>query len=96
MGIGTFVDRTLDPSTATHVRGQRAGGDLILIAAVIALVIFGLLMLYSASTDFSLTGLWFLDVHVRQAAGVAGHRRRWWPSASPASIITSGGALPCC
>ncbi|MGD0611769.1 MAG: putative peptidoglycan glycosyltransferase FtsW [Anaerolineales bacterium] len=54
MGIGTFVDRTSRPSSATHVRGQRAGGDLILIAAVIALVIFGLLMLYSASTDFSL------------------------------------------
>lgn len=54
MGIGTFVDRTSRPSSATHVRGQRASGDLILIAAVIALVIFGLLMLYSASTDFSL------------------------------------------
>lgn len=53
MGIGTFVDRTVRPPAATHVRGQRSGGDLILIAAVIALVIFGLLMLYSASTDFS-------------------------------------------
>lgn len=53
MGIGTFVDRTARPPAATHVRGQRSGGDLILIAAVIALVIFGLLMLYSASTDFS-------------------------------------------
>jgi len=54
MGIGTFVDRTSRPSAAAHARGQRSGGDLILIAVVIALVIFGLLMLYSASTDFSL------------------------------------------
>src|SRR5271157_3537095 len=53
MGIGTFVDRTSRPPSASAVRGQRSGGDLILIAAVIALVIFGLLMLYSASTDFS-------------------------------------------
>ena len=53
MGIGTFVDRTSRPPSASPVRGQRSGGDLILIAAVIALVIFGLLMLYSASTDFS-------------------------------------------
>ena len=52
MGIGTFVDRTARPSVPG--RAKRAGGDLILIAAVIALVIFGLLMLYSASTDFSL------------------------------------------
>ncbi|HTX92020.1 MAG TPA: putative peptidoglycan glycosyltransferase FtsW [Anaerolineales bacterium] len=56
MGIGTFVNRsaTKPTPTASYRRTRTSTGDLILIAAVIALVIFGMLMLYSASTDFSL------------------------------------------
>ena len=54
MGIGTFVNKTARP-VATSARRTRASNvDLILVAAVIALGIFGLLMLYSAGTDFSL------------------------------------------
>jgi cell division protein FtsW len=56
MGIGTFVSRNSEQAK-TQPRGQqkpRRNGDLILVAVVIALAIFGLLMLYSASTDFSL------------------------------------------
>ncbi len=54
MGIGTFVNRSAQP-VATPIRRSRASiGDLIMVAAVIALGLFGLLMLYSASTDFSL------------------------------------------
>jgi cell division protein FtsW len=54
MGIGTFVNQSAKPVTAPARRKRTSTGDLILIAAVIALCIFGLLMLYSASTDFSL------------------------------------------
>ncbi len=58
MGIGTFVKQdsnTRPARTPVQARGQRpSSGDLILVAAVVALTIFGLLMLYSASTDFSL------------------------------------------
>ena len=54
MGIGTFVNKTARP-VATSARRTRASNVyLILVAAVIALGIFGLLMLYSAGTDFSL------------------------------------------
>ena len=53
MGIGTFVNQPARPITAPQRRKRTSTGDLILIAAVIALCIFGLLMLYSASTDFS-------------------------------------------
>jgi len=55
MGIGTFVSKSSDQAKSLP-RTQKQGRnvDLILVAAVIALVIFGLLMLYSASTDFSL------------------------------------------
>jgi cell division protein FtsW len=53
MGIGTFVNQTARPITPTQRRKRTSTGDLILIAAVIALCLFGLLMLYSASTDFS-------------------------------------------
>jgi len=53
MGIGTFVNQPARPITPAE-RGKRTStGDMILIAAVIALCTFGLLMLYSASTDFS-------------------------------------------
>jgi len=54
MGIGTFVTKTARPTAATDRRTRASSGDLILMAAVIALGIFGLLMLYSAGTDFSL------------------------------------------
>jgi len=55
MGIGTFVNQPARPAVAgTRPRNRTSTGDLILIAAVIALGILGLLMLYSASTDFSL------------------------------------------
>jgi len=53
MGIGTFVNQPARPITAPQRRKRTSTGDLILIATVIALCIFGLLMLYSASTDFS-------------------------------------------
>jgi cell division protein FtsW len=55
MGIGTFVNQNSSPTRPAPARpGRKSNGDLILVAAVIALSIFGLLMLYSASTDFSL------------------------------------------
>src|SRR5512141_886393 len=57
MGIGTFVNPTTRPTAAaakSAPRNRTSTGDLILIVAIIALVILGLLMLYSASTDFSL------------------------------------------
>jgi cell division protein FtsW len=57
MGIGTFVNPSAKPAPGQRTldrRSRNAAGDLILVAAVIALGIFGLLMLYSASTDFSL------------------------------------------
>jgi len=54
MGIGTFVSQSSKPAAAPKPRSRTSTGDLILIAAVIALGIIGLLMLYSASTDFSL------------------------------------------
>jgi len=53
MGIGTFVNQPARPLTPAERRKRTSTGDLVLIAAVIALCIFGLLMLYSASTDFS-------------------------------------------
>ena len=53
MGIGTFVNQAARPLTPPERRKRTSTGDLILIATVIALCIFGLLMLYSASTDFS-------------------------------------------
>jgi cell division protein FtsW len=53
MGIGTFVNKS-NRSAAGSARKVRApGGDLVLVAVVIALGIFGLLMLSSASPDFS-------------------------------------------
>jgi cell division protein FtsW len=53
MGIGTFVNQSKPAATPVQ-RIKVLGGDLILLAAVIALCVFGLLMVYSASTDFSL------------------------------------------
>jgi len=54
MGIGTYVSRSNRPAAAAKRRVRAPGGDLILVAIVIALGIFGLLMLYSASPDYSL------------------------------------------
>ena len=54
MGIGTFVNKTARPVAPSERRTHASNVDLILVAAVIALGIFGLLMLYSAGTDFSL------------------------------------------
>ena len=53
MGIGTFVNQSARPITPAQRNKRTSTGDLILIATVIALCIFGMLMLYSASTDFS-------------------------------------------
>jgi cell division protein FtsW len=53
MGIGTFVNQPARPITPPERRKRTSTGDLILIATVIALCTFGILMLYSASTDFS-------------------------------------------
>jgi len=57
MGTGTFVNRqsyqTTPGSAKQRTTALRGGGDVILLLAVIAIVVFGLLMLYSASWDFS-------------------------------------------
>jgi cell division protein FtsW len=50
MGTGTFVNQRL---AVPPVKKQTRGVDLPLILAVVALVVFGLIMLYSASFDFS-------------------------------------------
>ncbi|MBI4732951.1 MAG: cell division protein FtsW [Chloroflexi bacterium] len=54
MGLGTFVKPSTKPATATARRAKPITGDLVLVAIVIALCVFGLLMVFSASTDFSL------------------------------------------
>ena len=57
MGIGTFVKSPVrNPAVADTLarRNKPVGLDIPLVLAVIALGIFGLLMLYSASADFSL------------------------------------------
>jgi len=54
MGAGTFVNRSTRPASTTTTHQITKPGDLILIAAVVALAVLGLLMLYSASADFSL------------------------------------------
>lgn len=54
MGSRTFVSRTPPPAAGPARSARTSTGDLVLVSAVIALCIFGILMLYSASTDFSL------------------------------------------
>jgi cell division protein FtsW len=55
MGTGTFVkDRRALPRKREKVTAQRHGIDIPLLLTVIALLVFGMLMLYSASWDFSL------------------------------------------
>ena len=53
MGIGTFVNQHARHAETSTRRVQAPTGDLILVVIIIALGIFGLLMLYSASPDFS-------------------------------------------
>src|SRR3972149_7685893 len=57
MGTGTFVNPPYmpdPPSPAVSRWGAARGFDMPLLAIVIALVVFGLVMLFSASWDFSL------------------------------------------
>jgi cell division protein FtsW len=54
MGIGSFVRQSSRPITTPIRRGRPSTGDLVLVAVVVALCLFGLLMLYSASPVFSL------------------------------------------
>lgn len=53
MGMGTFVAKSSRPSVVSDHRVHAPAGDMILAAVVFALGIFGLLMLYSASPDYS-------------------------------------------
>lgn len=50
MGAGTFVN---DRSPLSHSAARRRGVDVPLLLTVVALLVFGLVMLYSASFDFS-------------------------------------------
>lgn len=54
MGIRAFVNKPARSTAVSGSRSRASGDDLILVAVVIALGVFGLLMLYSAGTDFSL------------------------------------------
>lgn len=54
MGLGTFVKPSNKPTAIPASRAKPLTGDLVLVAIVIALCVFGLLMVFSASTDFSL------------------------------------------
>ncbi|KAF0106570.1 MAG: cell division protein FtsW [Anaerolineaceae bacterium] len=54
MGLGTFVSQPARKgASAAARRAAPIRGDMLLLVVVIALMIFGLLMLYSASLDFS-------------------------------------------
>ena len=57
MGSGAFVKQSSRPVLLKDQHKNLAGIDLILFAAVVALAIFGLLMVYSASTDYSVVVL---------------------------------------
>jgi cell division protein FtsW len=54
MGSGTFVRQSSRPQAGKGQRLNLAGIDLVLFATMFALAGFGLLMVYSASTDFSM------------------------------------------
>lgn len=54
MGIGTFVKPANNQPDTRSRREKLLSGDLILVAVVIAICVFGLLMVFSASTDYSL------------------------------------------
>ena len=51
MGAGTFVNSRI--SSSSLVRNWRRGVDIPLLLVMVALLVFGLIMLYSASYDFS-------------------------------------------
>jgi cell division protein FtsW len=70
MGSGTFVKQTSRPVAGKGKHLNLAGIDLILFAAMVALAIFGLLMVYSASTDYSVVvlGEYPTYMFVRQVA----------------------------
>jgi cell division protein FtsW len=53
MGIGTFVNQSNRTTPVSDRRVHPPAGDAILVAVVFALGLFGLLMLYSASPDYS-------------------------------------------
>ncbi|MBM3152044.1 MAG: stage V sporulation protein E [Chloroflexi bacterium] len=53
MGIGTFLNQPINPTLATK-RTKPLATDVPLLLAVIALAVLGLLMVYSASWDFSM------------------------------------------
>ncbi len=55
MGIGTFVTQSNALPAAAKSQKQAFGMDVPLLLTIIALVVFGLMMLFSASWDFSLT-----------------------------------------
>ncbi|NCP15582.1 cell division protein FtsW [bacterium] len=55
MGIGTFVNQPAKSRAAVIRRAKPTNIDLPLLVVAIALAVFGLLMLFSASTDFSLS-----------------------------------------
>jgi cell division protein FtsW len=54
MGSRTFVNQSSRPVAVSGKKVRAPAGDLVLVAVVCALAVFGLLMLYSAGTDFSL------------------------------------------
>ncbi len=54
MGIGTFIGQPVKGSSAAARATRPFRGDVLLLVVAIALVTFGLLMLYSASSDWSL------------------------------------------
>ena len=57
MGSGTFVKQKINPKASLSKFFNLVGIDLVLLAAIVALSGFGLLMVYSSSTDFSLVVL---------------------------------------
>ncbi|HBG73918.1 MAG: hypothetical protein A2X25_03335 [Chloroflexi bacterium GWB2_49_20] len=57
MGSGAFVKQSPRPQAGKGHRLNLAGIDLVLFATMLALAGFGILMVYSASTDFSLVML---------------------------------------
>ncbi len=57
MGSGTFVKKSPRQQAGNGQRINLAGIDLVLFVAMVALAGFGLLMVYSASTDFSVMKL---------------------------------------
>ena len=57
MGSGTFVKQSTRPQAASKKKANLAGIDIILFVTMIAITGFGLLMVFSASTDYSVVVL---------------------------------------